>query len=197
MVIEQILALADGPPKTAALAAWVQGLFPVGSMPVLVGGAAVELYTGGAYVTGDLDFVGHVPATVAAKLAAAGFTRSGRHWLHEPGQLFIEFPSEALGPGEESVRLRIGDVQVVTISLEDAVADRLGAWQHWRSMVDGVNAWLLFRAQRRRLDRARLRERAAAVDAEDALRALSALERRLGTREATDEELERWAQEGP
>jgi hypothetical protein len=197
MELEQIFALADGPSKTAALAAWVQGLFAVGSTPVLVGGAAVELYTGGAYVTGDLDFVGHVPAAVATKLGAAGFSRTGRHWLHELGQVFIEFPGEALGPGEESVRLRIGDVDVVTISPEDAVADRLGAWQHWRSMVDGVNAWLLFRAQRRGLDRARLQERAAASDAEDALRALLALARRLGTREATDEELERWAQEGP
>ncbi|MDD5564339.1 MAG: hypothetical protein PHQ91_11550 [Thermoanaerobaculaceae bacterium] len=197
MELERILALADGPPKTAALAAWVQGLFPVESTPVLVGGAAVELYTGGAYVTGDLDFVGHVPAGVATKLAAAGFSRTGRHWLREPGQVFIEFPGETLGPGEESVRLRIGEVDVVTISPEDAVADRLGAWQHWRSMVDGVNAWLLFRAQRLVLDRARLRKRAAALEAEDALRALLALARRLGTREATEEELERWAQEGP
>ena len=197
MELQRILALADGPPKTAALAAWVQALFPVGSTPVLVGGAAVELYTGGAYVTGDLDFVGHVPAAVAGRLAAAGFSRAGRHWLHEPGQVFIEFPGEALGPGEESVRLRVGDVDVVTISPEDAVAERLSAWQHWRSMVDGVNAWLLFGAQRRGLDRARLRERAAAVDAEDALRALFALARRLGTREATEEELELWAQEGP
>ena len=164
---------------------------------MLVGGAAVELYTGGAYVTGDLDFVGHVSAAVAARLAASGFTRSGRHCLHEPGQVFIEFPGEALGPGEESVRLRVGDVDVVTISPEDAVADRLSASQHWRSMVDGMNAWLLFRAQRRGLVRARLRKRVAAVGAEDALRALLALARRLGTRDATEEELERWAHEGP
>jgi len=60
-----------------------------------------------------------------------------------------------------------------------------------------VNAWLLFRAQRRALDRARLRDRAAAVGAGDALRALLSLARRLGTREATSEEIERWAQRGP
>lgn len=197
MELERILALADGPAKTAALAAWVQGLFPAGSTPVLVGGAAVELYTGGAYVTGDLDFVGYVPAEVATRLAAAGFSRTGRHWLHERGQVFIEFPSDALGPGEETVRLRLGDIDVVAISPEDALADRLGAWQHWRSMVDGVNAWLLFRAQRHGLDRARLRKRVAALDAEDALRALLVLARRLRKREATEEEVERWAQQGP
>ena len=80
---------------------------------------------------------------------------------------------------------------------QPAMAERLGAWQHWKSVVDGVNAWLLFRAQRSALDRARLRDRAAAVGAGDALRALLSLARRLGTREATSEEIERWAQRGP
>jgi hypothetical protein len=197
MELEPILALADGPTKTAALVAWVQGLFPQGEMPILVGGAAVELYTGGAYVTGDLDFVGRVSAFVARALAAAGFARRGRHWLHETGQVFVEFPGDALDEGEEAVRLRVGDFEVLTICPEDALADRLGAWQHWRSMVDGVNAWLLFRAQRGALNRARLRRRVAAVGAEDALRALLGLARRLRRREATNEEIERWAQEGP
>ena len=197
MEIERILLRPDGPAKTAALVAWIQGLFPAGSEPVLVGGAAVELYTGGAYVTGDLDFVGSVSPAVARALGDAGFVRRGRHWAHEEGQVFVEFPGEALGEGEEAVRVRVGDVEVLVIGPEDALADRLGAWQHWKSVVDGVNAWLLFRAQRRALDRARLRDRAAAVGAGDALRALLSLARRLGTREATSEEIERWAQRGP
>jgi hypothetical protein len=197
MAIDVILALADGPAKTAALVAWVQGLFPHGGEPVLVGGAAVELYTGGAYVTGDLDFVGHVSAQVARALVEAGFTRQGRHWVHERGQVFMEFPGESLGEGEKAVRLRVGKRTVWTISPEDALADRLGAWQHWGSMVDGVNAWLLYRARRRSLDRKRLRARAAAVGAEGALRALFALARRLGNRKAKEGEVERWAQQGP
>ncbi|MEW6338818.1 MAG: hypothetical protein AB1625_15640 [Acidobacteriota bacterium] len=105
MELDRVLALGEGPTKTAAPAAWVQGLFPHGAVPVLVGGAAVELYTGGAYVTGDLDFVGRVPAPVARALVAVG--------------------------------------------------------------------------------------------AEAALRALRGLARRLGRRDATNEEIERWAQEGP
>ncbi|MBI4918056.1 MAG: hypothetical protein HY825_19615 [Acidobacteria bacterium] len=197
MELEPILALAEGTTKTAALVAWVQGLFPQGAVPILVGRAAVELYTGGAYVTGDLDFVGHVPVSVARTLNDAGFTRRGRHWLHEPGQVFIEFPGDALDEGGEAVRLRVGDFEVLTICPEDVLADRPGAWKHWRSMVDGVNAWLLFRAQRGALNRARLRRRVAAVGAEDALRALLGLARRLGRREAANEEIERWAQEGP
>jgi hypothetical protein len=197
MTIAGILALADGPVKTAALVAWVQNLFPQGSEPVLVGGAAVELYTRGAYVTGDLDFVGRVPAQVGRALVNAGFAKQGRHWVHERGQLFIEFPGESLREGEKAVRLRFGKRSVWTISQEDALADRLGAWEHWGSMVDGVNAWLLYRARRRSLDRKRLRARAAAVGAEGALRALFALARRLEKRKPREGEVERWAQEGP
>jgi hypothetical protein len=197
MEIDAILALPEGTAKTAALVAWVQGLFPRGSEPVLVGGAAVELYTGGAYVTGDLDFVGRVPGQVAQALVNAGFAKQGRHWVHERGQVFMEFPGESLRDGERTVRLRVGDLEVWAISPEDALADRLGAWQHWRSTIDGVNAWLLYRAQRRALNRARLRARVVAVGAESALRALRALARRLGKREVTEEEIERWARQGP
>ena len=54
MSISQILDLTDSPGKTAALVEWVQGLYEDdATIPVLVGGAAVELLTGGAYTTGD------------------------------------------------------------------------------------------------------------------------------------------------
>lgn len=84
---------------------------------MLVGGAAVELYTGGAYVTGDLDLVGSVPRDVAAALRDSGFSRKGRHWLHEKGQVFVEFPGEALREGERRARLRVGEHEVVVVSL--------------------------------------------------------------------------------
>jgi hypothetical protein len=197
MELEALLALTEGPIRTAALVAWVQRLYSPGNEPVLVGGAAVELYTGGAYVTGDLDFVGDVPPPVARKLTAAGFAKRGRHWVHEPGQVFIEFPGDALAQGELAARLRAGEHEVILISLEDALADRLAAWKHWKSIVDGVNSWLLFRAQEAALDRRRMRARAVFMQAEDAWDALLALRRSIGRRAATSEEIERWAQCAP
>ncbi|OFV82508.1 MAG: hypothetical protein A2Y78_15205 [Acidobacteria bacterium RBG_13_68_16] len=111
--------------------------------------------------------------------------------------MFLEFPGSALQAGEVAVRLSVGGCEVVVISAEDALADRLAAWKHWESTVDGVNAWLLFRAQRKALNRRRLRRRVVAVGAEDALAALVALARRVRGRDATNEEIERWALRGP
>jgi len=194
---DTILAMVAGPRRTAALAAWVQGLYPAGEEPVLVGGAAVELYTGGAYTTGDVDLVGHVPAAVARGLTSAGFRRRGRHWIHEAGQVFLEFPSAALREGETVVRIRVGSVEVSVVSPEDALVDRLAAWQHWRSAIDGVNAYLLFAAQRRALNTRRLRARAAAMDAQPALAALRRFARRKNQKRVRQENLERWAQQSP
>lgn len=197
MDLTAIFELVDGPGKTAALVAWIQGLYPGGLEPVLVGGAAVELYTGGAYTTGDVDLVGFVPREVAAAFKAAGFVRKGRHWLHEKGQVFVEFPGETLREGERRARLRVGGLEVTVVGIEDALADRLAAWQHWRSTVDGVNAWLLWSAQRSSVERARLVERAAALGADAALRALLAYSRRLGRAHPSAEVLQRWANRGP
>ncbi|MEO7793457.1 MAG: hypothetical protein ABIV06_01685 [Thermoanaerobaculia bacterium] len=102
----QALELPTGPARTAALASWLQSLYPPGlRKPILVGGAAVELYTGGAYTTADLDFVGSAPAQVAKELKDAGFRKTGRHWAQEEAQVFLEFPESELEPPSEPVEL--------------------------------------------------------------------------------------------
>src|SRR5262249_4215808 len=138
--------------------------------PVLVGGAAVELYTGGAYTTGDLDFVGGVSPEVAGAFEDAGFRREGRHWIHERAQVFVEFPGSAVQPHERVVVINVGEAFVLTLSPEDMIVDRLAAWQFWKSATDGASAYLVWRAQEKSLDRQRL----------------SALARRRGVEPALD-----------
>jgi len=197
MTLDRILSMPDGPRKTAALASWVQQLFEGGQEPILVGGAAVELYTDGAYTTGDLDMIGTVSAKVSAALVENGFRRAGRHWVYEKGQVFLEFPGAALQEGETATRLKVGRYEVVTISPEDLIAERLAAWQYWRSAVDGANAWLLYRARSQSWDRRRARGRALAHGAENAWRALLAFARKAGHREPTSDEVALWANRGP
>jgi len=157
MEFEFICGMSEGPRRTARLAAWVQGLYPDAALaPVLVGGAAVELYSGGAYVTGDLDFVGEVPGPVASRLRSEGFRKQGRHWVHESAQIFLEFPSSVLAPGFEPATIKAGPVNVLTVRPEDLVLDRLRSLVFWKHREDGMNAFRVIWAQRSVIDRNRL-----------------------------------------
>lgn len=191
-LLRDILALPEGPRRTATLVAWFQDLYETDrEKPILVGGAAVELYTGGAYTTGDLDFVGSVPPAVAAALKDAGFQRRGRHWIHEVGEIFIEFPSSGLDSGEGSVILEVEGHRVVVVDPEALVADRLAAWQVWKSPTDGINAWLVARG--RKLDLRRLDSLVEAKGVSAAAMAFAEIVERWQGRDPTKEELEAWA----
>jgi hypothetical protein len=190
--IAAALRFAEGPKRTAAIAAWVQSLFP-SRPPVLVGGAAVELFTGGAYTTGDLDFVGPVPADVERALAAAGFRKEGRHWIRDDGEIFLEFPGSALREGESPALVTVEGIKVLTLRAEDILVDRLAAWQFWNSQTDSVSAFLLWRAQAGNLDRHRLKRLVIDRKVESAFRSLSEFVNQLGSRVPSDPELEAWA----
>ena len=139
---ESAVRLPEGPRRTAAIAAWIQGLYP-SKPPVLVGDAAVELYTRGAYTTGDFDFVGGVPDAVGKAFEEVGFRREGRHWIHSKEQLFVEFPGSAVQEHETTARVEVDGIRVLTLSPEDLIIDRLAAWQFWRSTTDGASAFLV------------------------------------------------------
>lgn len=195
--LASVLALPPGPKATAALAAWVQALFEEpAQVPVLVGGAAVELYTSGAYTTGDLDFVGPVPPAVARKLEAAGFRREGRNWIHSEGEVFLEFPGSKLQEGETVARLRAGGHVVLVLGLDEILVDRLAAWSFWKSDVDGIAAFELWRRRFRSLDRRRLRHLAAERGVESGLRRLERFAGKWRSRRPRPEELARWAKQG-
>ena len=198
MELNEALSLPEGPQRTAAITAWVQGLFSKeNQVPVLVGGAAVELLTGGAYTTGDLDFVGSVPASVRRDLEASGFKRSGRHWIHDQAEIFLEFPGESLAPEEKAVRREVFGFEVVLVSVEDLLVDRLGAWAYWKSGIDGANAFLLYRTCRQEIDGDRLNLRAREAGFEEALEALRAFDDDWSESEPDPETLEHWANRGP
>jgi len=89
MELVEALSLPDGPERTTAIVAWIQSLFTESAqVPVLVGGGAVEIFTGGAYTTGDLDFVGSVPKAIGTILENNGFDKE---WsLSDPDDEVLE-----------------------------------------------------------------------------------------------------------
>ncbi len=194
MELKKILQQPDSPAKTAALAEWIQSLYD-DEGPTLVGGAAVELYTGGAYSTGDLDFVGSVPPSVREALTQHGFRREARHWIHDEGRVFVEFPATRLDEGERAVELELQGHRVRLLAPEALIVDRLAAWQFRRSQEDAVNALLVARAAA--IDPDALQALAARREVVPALeRLLAALERWSET-EPTREELAAWAEKPP
>lgn len=112
-----------------------QGLMP----PILVGGAAVELYSGSAIATGDFDVVTARQDAFETALQAHGFIKpSGpgvmtRGWIHPELKLGFEVVGSVLLDGlAEPDRVRIFDTangdQFATIAPEDLIADRMGQY---------------------------------------------------------------------
>lgn len=107
--------------------------------PVLVGGAALQLWTTGRYVSGDFDLVGVDPTPMETALVARGFRREDRsgHLMrglyHPTLDLGVEFVSGRLFDGNADLeRLRLiaigPDSRVLVIPVEDVIADRLGQY---------------------------------------------------------------------
>lgn len=127
--------------------------------PVLVGGAALELWTTGRYVSGDFDLVGVDPRPMEEALIKRGFRREDRRGhlrrglYHPTLDIGVEFVSGRLFDGNADpnhLRLvTIGqDSRVLVIPVEDVIADRLGQYaSHPRSskamLMQAVQAWLL------------------------------------------------------
>ncbi len=163
----------------------------------MVGGGAVELYSGGTYVTGDLDIVGQLSPQVQVRLREAGFARTGRHWIHEESQTFIEVCGSHLAPGEEATLVELGGSRVVVLSPEDTLVDRLAAWQFWKSPADGINAFHLWWNVRVKLQAHRLEMAASCRGVSLALERLLAFGERSRVLIVAWEEIERWAKDLP
>jgi hypothetical protein len=118
------LRLPEGPRRTAALAAWFQGLYPAGRAPVLVGGAAAQLYARSDGVPDDLDFVGDVTPHVAERLRRLGFRQDGRRWLLESDGVVLDIPAAGLPDGARCVVLDIDDIHVLVASPNDLASLR-------------------------------------------------------------------------
>ena len=109
-----------------------------GIRAVLTGGACAHLYSGGAYLSRDADFVLGGPCRredLDRALATVGFKRHRDRYVHSVVRFFVEFPRGPLGIGED-VRIRPvwktrRAARTLALSATDACRDRLAAFYHW------------------------------------------------------------------
>ena len=105
---------------------------------VLTGGACATIYSRGAYLSHDLDFIvraGGNRAALDTALAGVGFRRSHDRYVHPATPFFVEFPRGPLSIGDDAdvrpVRLKIGRTTIAALSATDSCRDRLAAFYHW------------------------------------------------------------------
>lgn len=107
--------------------------------PVLVGGAAVEIYTHGAVTTGDFDLACGRQDVLEALMQEHGFVRptgpgmATRGWIHPGLKLGFECVSDTLLDGmadRDMVQIvsLASDGEVAVIAPEDIIADRMGQY---------------------------------------------------------------------
>ena len=105
---------------------------------VLTGGACASLYTSGAGISDDVDFVlsGHVTRErLDEAMTAAGFKRRKEHYVHPGVPFYVDFPRGPLAVGSDlgvrPVRRHDRHGETLTLSATDACRDRLAAFYHW------------------------------------------------------------------
>lgn len=101
------------------------------SAPVVVGGFAVQYYTGGNYPTLDLDLVA-ASEPVAQVLESWGFVREGRHWYDPELRIAVEAPGSQLEAVERErvFGVRVAGLDAYILGIEDLIIDRLNACVH-------------------------------------------------------------------
>lgn len=140
-------ALTDVSERHLEIAAILtEALQTVGVQPIVVGGAAVEFYTGGEYATGDLDLIAPEGRELAVVMSALGFEKRGKSWMNDALKIFVEFPSAQLRAGEEWILVRTRNVDVRIVSPEDLAVERLRSFKFWGATVDAVYALVLMGA---------------------------------------------------
>jgi hypothetical protein len=108
--------------------------------PILVGGAAVEYYTGGDIVSGGFDVIAPDEPAFSEAMLANGFQRENRPghvlrgWYHDALEIGVELVSGPLFEGRTDhsripVVLVEGSPRVRIPPIEDLIADRLAQFE--------------------------------------------------------------------
>lgn len=115
-------------------------------LPIIVGGSAVEAYTGGQYCSGDIDIISSYDAVDI--LQEMNFENRGRSlYYSEKYDILIDWLGGTLGEGpaahERTVYVETEFGKIRIISPCDLVIDRLQAFEHWKDGTSGEWAKVL------------------------------------------------------
>lgn len=151
------------------------------SAPVIIGGCALSYYSREVYFTSDIDLVYADREALDTALKGIGFEKEGRYWVHEELKMAIEAPASSLPEQDSPLEVvELGEgLECSIIGIEDLVMDRLNAFKHWKSEIDGEMVELLIRRYRNDLDWSYLEKKAIRPE-NDTLSEILALKKKVG-----------------
>jgi hypothetical protein len=110
---------------------------------IVVGGSAIEIYTEGAYVSGDIDICAP-RETIASVLTAWGFKQPGREWARLDWKIVVDVVAPRVSGSMRLSRVLETPYGVVRVgSIEDLLIRRLALVKFWNESGEYRNAQLL------------------------------------------------------
>jgi len=163
---------------------WIitQGMNILGAeRPILVGGGAVEFYTGVRFSTGDLDLVVSHPGECEQVLSALEFlkARDSKYYVSRALGALVDIHGAKLGRSEKTVEVVYRKVPLLVVCPEDCVAERLAAFRKHGSSLDLLNAFFVAHHNHERLNAEHLHERIGAMVVWEQFRLIQSVSRNL------------------
>jgi hypothetical protein len=138
----------------------------------LVGGQAVEFYTGGQFETGDIDITVTNREKAETILSRLGFAREGMIWLNQPLNMAVQIVGSYPLTTAKVRSVKAKRFTIRTVGVEDLIVDRLVAAKFWQSnpKLDSEEAAVLLDMYKKDIDMDYLRKKASEQKVEDYLK---------------------------
>lgn len=101
---------------------------------ILVGGAAVEMYTNGQFETADMDFTVSDKKKAVALLKQLGFKKKDAVWFNSDLDVIVDISGKEYSGDVNKVRLvNIRNYELKVAGVEDLIVNRLYSAKWWKS----------------------------------------------------------------
>ena len=113
---------------------FTEKLRKVGANAVLVGGQAIEVYTGGQFETADIDIVVNKKPLAEKLLNAVGFRNQSGIWYNEDLNIIVQILDEYYSGDKDKIRkFKIREFELNVAAPEDLIVNRLYQAKIWKS----------------------------------------------------------------
>lgn len=151
---------------------FAEKLREAGSDAILVGGQAIEVYTGGQFETADIDIVVSNKPLAEKLLNSLGFGKENEIWYNKDLNIIVQLVDKPYSGDESKVRrFKIKDFELKVAAPEDLIVNRLYSAKVWKSnpQRDLEQAAAIMKIFSKSMDFDYLRERAKRNGVEDIL----------------------------